>query len=165
MNAPHTSIRRRAAGFLLIVFIVWLLGALAGGALAALAGTIFNSARSAGELFTLGVRYGGGLGIYAGAQFATLRQLKREGPAEKAARLRRHIGGFHLTILGLCAFGALLGAIAFPLAGLLGGSHFSSAELITKGIKMGGFYFMVWAPGAALVREFWRAGQRSSRST
>jgi hypothetical protein len=38
------------------------------------------------------------------------------------------------------------------------------AELVTLGIKSGGFYFLVWAPGAALVREFWRAGH-PKRST
>jgi len=72
----------------------------------------------------------------------------------------RRLGGFLLTILGLCALGALLGAIAFPLAGGLGGSEKTRDELLVVGARTGGFYFMVWAPGVALVREFVRAGKK-----
>ncbi len=51
-------------------------------------------------------------------------------------------------------------------SGRLGGAHKTTAELIVFGAKTGGFYFMVWAPGAALVREFWRAGRaRGSAET
>lgn len=72
----------------------------------------------------------------------------------------RRAGGFFLTILGVCALGALLGAIAFPIAGGLGGSMKTRDELIVIGAKTGGFFFMVWAPGIALVREFVRAGRK-----
>jgi hypothetical protein len=63
-------------------------------------------------------------------------------------------------VLGVCALGALLGAITFPIAGGLGGSMKSRDELIVFGAKTGGFFFMVWAPGVALVREFVRAGKK-----
>lgn len=69
------------------------------------------------------------------------------------------IGGFFLTVLGLCALGGLLGAVVFPLAGRWGGSTKTHAELVVFGAKSGAFYFMVWAPGAALVREFMRGAQ------
>lgn len=74
------------------------------------------------------------------------------------------IGGFSLTVLELCALGALLGAVVFPIAGRLGGSHKTHAELIVVGVKSGAFIFMVWAPGAALVREFIR-GARARRES
>jgi hypothetical protein len=74
------------------------------------------------------------------------------------------LAGFALTVLGLCALGALLGALIFPLAGRLGGSHLSRDEMVVAGVKSGAFIFMVWAPGAALVREFIR-GSRSRRAS
>ena len=66
-------------------------------------------------------------------------------------------GGFFFTVLGICALGALLGAIVFPVAGRLGGAHKTRDELIVLGVKTGGFFFMVWAPGVALVRMVIRA--------
>lgn len=69
-------------------------------------------------------------------------------------------GGFSLTVLGVCALGALLGAVVFPIAGGLGGSMKTRDELILVGARTGGFFFMVWAPGVALVREFVRAGKK-----
>jgi hypothetical protein len=67
------------------------------------------------------------------------------------------LGGFLFTVLGLCALGALLGAILFPLVGPLGGAVKTRDELIVLGARTGGFFFMVWAPGIALVRMFMRA--------
>ena len=69
------------------------------------------------------------------------------------------VGGFVLTVVGLCALGGLLGALVFPLAGHFGGSQKTQAELVVAGAKSGGFIFMVWAPGAALVREFIRGAK------
>lgn len=83
---------------------------------------------------------------------------------ERAKFWLQRIGGFFFTILGLCALGGLLGALVFPLAGHLGGSQKTHAELVVKGAKSGGFIFMVWAPGAALVREFIR-GAKARRET
>lgn len=72
----------------------------------------------------------------------------------------RRVGGFFITVLGICALGALLGSVVFPIAGGLGGSAKTRDELIVAGAKLGGFFFMVWAPGVALVREFVRAGKK-----
>lgn len=69
------------------------------------------------------------------------------------------VGGFFLTVVGLCALGGLLGALVFPLAGHWGGSQKSYSELVVVGAKSGSFIFMVWAPGAALVREFMRGAK------
>lgn len=67
------------------------------------------------------------------------------------------IAGFFFTIFELCALGALLGAIIFPLVGPWGGLHKSRDEMILLGARTGGFFFLVWAPGVALVRAFMRA--------
>lgn len=75
----------------------------------------------------------------------------------------RRIGGFFLTVLGLCALGGLLGGLVFPLAGRFGGSVKTTAELVVIGVKSGSFIFMVWAPGAALVREFMRGAAEKCR--
>jgi hypothetical protein len=72
----------------------------------------------------------------------------------------RRAGGFFITVLGICALGSLLGAVAFPLVGGLGGTMKTREELIVAGARTGGFFFMVWAPGIALVREFFRAGRK-----
>jgi hypothetical protein len=76
-----------------------------------------------------------------------------------AQKWAARIGGFAFTIVELCALGALLGALLFPLVGKLSGSEKNHAELVFLGVKTGGFYFMVWAPGAALVRQFIRAAR------
>ncbi len=78
---------------------------------------------------------------------------------ERAKFWLRRTGGFFFTILGLCALGGLLGALVFPLAGRFGGSQKSYEELVVVGAKSGGFIFMVWAPGVALVREFIRGAK------
>ena len=69
------------------------------------------------------------------------------------------VAGFFLTVIGLCASGGLLGALVFPLAGHFGGSTKTHEELVVLGAKSGSFIFMVWAPGAALVREFIRGAK------
>ena len=79
--------------------------------------------------------------------------------SERARFWLQRTAGFFLTILGLCALGGLLGALLFPLAGHLGGSRTTHAELVVAGVKSGAFIFMVWAPGAALVREFMRGAK------
>jgi hypothetical protein len=69
------------------------------------------------------------------------------------------VGGFFFTVLEIVALGALLGAIVFPIVGKLSGAHKTTAELVIFGARTLGFYFFVWAPGIALVREFMRAAK------
>lgn len=76
-----------------------------------------------------------------------------------AKRWGLRLAGFFLTVIGLCALGALLGAWVFPLVGPWGGAYKTREELVVLGAKTGGFFFMVWAPGVALVREFMRAAK------
>jgi hypothetical protein len=81
-------------------------------------------------------------------------------PTRALVRALAHVGGFFFTVLELGALGALLGALAFPLFGWLADLAQSPAELVLAGAKSGGFYFFVWAPGAALVREFIRGAKK-----
>lgn len=88
-------------------------------------------------------------------------------PATRAASAKiwaGRIAGFFFTILELCALGALLGAIIFPLVGPWGGLHKSREEMILLGARTGAFFFLVWAPGVALVRAFMRAATLRKRA-
>lgn len=76
----------------------------------------------------------------------------------------RRAGRFLLTVLAICALGAALGATLFPVVGKLAGTHKTVRELIVLGARTGGFFFLVWAPGAALVREFMRAAREKQRA-
>ncbi len=80
-----------------------------------------------------------------------------------ARRWAALVGGFFFTVLGLCALGALFGAIVFPIAGALAGAHKTRDELIVLGARTGGFFFLVWAPGLALVRMFMRTAAARKR--
>jgi len=70
---------------------------------------------------------------------------------------------FLLTVLLLCGLGAGLGAGVFPLVGKLWGVHMTTGRLVVLGARTGGFFFLVWAPGVALVREFMRAAAESPK--
>lgn len=76
-----------------------------------------------------------------------------------AKRWGVRLAGFLFTVLGMCALGALLGAVIFPLVGPLGGAYKTRDELVVIGARTGGFFFLVWAPGIALVRQFMRAAK------
>ncbi len=116
--------------------------------------------QSHAELTLLGIQYLGGLGLYVGLHLALLRSLRRAKRFTEARCWRIRFAGFYLSVLGICALGALLGAVVFPIAGGLGASAKTRDELVVAGAKLGGFFFLVWAPGVALVREFVRAGKK-----
>lgn len=62
-----------------------------------------------------------------------------------------------LVFFGVIACGAVLGAVVFPLWGLVFGLDYSVLELTVKGVRTMGFYFFMWAPGMALVLGVKRA--------
>ena len=64
-----------------------------------------------------------------------------------------------LTAL-IVAGGAALGAVTFPLAGLIFDTGCTSTRLALNGIKNLGFYFFIWAPGIALVSCVMRSYRR-----
>jgi len=58
---------------------------------------------------------------------------------------------FLVIVVVIAAAGAVFGAVAFMLFGLVTGADFPLARLALKGAKTLGFYFMLWAPGIAIV--------------
>ena len=67
---------------------------------------------------------------------------------------------FLLVTTAIVAVGAVLGAVTFPLAGLIFDTGFTGAELARNGIRTLGFYFFIWAPGIAGVLCVMRAFRR-----
>jgi hypothetical protein len=53
--------------------------------------------------------------------------------------------------IGVTALGAVVGAIVFPLVGLIWDTPYTPSELVMNGIKILGFFFGIWAPGIGLV--------------
>ncbi|MCH8475932.1 MAG: hypothetical protein LAT55_11985 [Opitutales bacterium] len=60
---------------------------------------------------------------------------------------------FHFIVYtaGFIAFGALAGAILFPLVGTLLGMDLTISQMIVNGARDGGFYFTMWGPGLGFV--------------
>ncbi|WP_221030060.1 hypothetical protein [Actomonas aquatica] len=54
-------------------------------------------------------------------------------------------------MLGITLAGAVLGAIIFPLVGLIFETGYTPSQLVMNGVKTLGFFFGIWAPGTALV--------------
>ncbi len=60
----------------------------------------------------------------------------------------------------IIAAGAAFGAVLFALAGLLFATGHTAGELARNGIRTGGFYCLLWAPGIAVVLCVMRAYRR-----
>ena len=56
--------------------------------------------------------------------------------------------------------GALLGAVLFPLTGWFFHTGYTPWQLVLNGGRTGGFYFLLWAPGTAVVLCVMRAYRR-----
>lgn len=145
--------------FLLTAGLAWLVSALCGALFMSWFGTFSSREVAGSEWLWMGVRYFGGLGLYVGPQAAFLLTLRRAGQTGRARAWRARFLGFHFIVLEICALGGLLGALAFAVVGTLAGVHKTTAELIVLGLKRGAFFFLVWAPGLALVRMFIRAAK------
>lgn len=70
---------------------------------------------------------------------------------------------FLVWTAGIIALGALLGAVAYPLVGRLAHVDKPAGELALTGARTLGFYFMIWAPGVALVLTVKNAYERRHR--
>lgn len=53
--------------------------------------------------------------------------------------------------VGITLTGTVVGAVTFPLFGLIFDTGYTSGQLAMNGIKIGSFFFGIWAPGTALV--------------
>lgn len=72
-------------------------------------------------------------------------------PAGLARRGWWWIGIWHGWVALIVAVGALIGAVLFPLIGSLAGMDYTVAAMLRRGVFDGGFYALIWAPGAAFV--------------
>lgn len=162
MNTPARFRTRPALVVALTLLEYWAVAALIGALLLPWLGARRGWERSEEELVLMGARYLGGVGLYVGACAAAIRACRHSRGAAEARAWRARCLGFHFVVLQICALGGLLGAIVFPVVGTLAGAHKSVSELIVLGTKTGGFFFLVWAPGAALVRMFMRAAREKS---
>lgn len=70
-----------------------------------------------------------------------------------------------ILIAGITALGAVLGAVVFPLWGLVFKLERSAGELAIFGARTLGFYFLIWAPGVALVLGVKRAYEARQAET
>ncbi len=65
---------------------------------------------------------------------------------------------FWVALIGTA--GAVLGATLFPLAGWLFHLGRPAGRLALEGASMAGFFFLIWAPGTAIVLCVMRAYRR-----
>ena len=72
---------------------------------------------------------------------------------------------FLFWVAAITAAGALLGASLFPLAGLLFHTGDTPWQLVQNGARIGSFYFLIWAPGTAVVLCVMRAYRRRHPET
>ncbi len=63
----------------------------------------------------------------------------------------------------LIAMGAFIGMVAFVVVGTLAGMDYTLAEMATSGLRNGGFFMFMWAPGIAMVICMLHARRRWER--
>ena len=69
----------------------------------------------------------------------------------------KHAGFFLVWTIGITAAGAVVGAVAYPVGGLLFGLDATPGQLAVKGLRELAFLAFIWAPGTALVLTIHRA--------
>ena len=65
--------------------------------------------------------------------------------------------------VALIAAGALIGMAAFVVVGTLAGMDYTVAEMAASGLRNGGFFMFMWAPGIAMVICMIQARRRWER--
>ncbi|MDX2187380.1 MAG: dihydrofolate reductase family protein [Opitutaceae bacterium] len=84
-----------------------------------------------------------------------------EAPKRQRVSFWSHVACFLAWVFGLIAIGGLAGAILFPLFGPFFGAELPGPKLMLAGLKFGSFYFMIWAPGVAIVATVMRAYKKA----
>ncbi|MGC9452065.1 MAG: hypothetical protein ACP5I4_11530 [Oceanipulchritudo sp.] len=69
-----------------------------------------------------------------------------------------------LLVAGITLAGAILGAVLFPVAGLLLGMDLEVPRMARNGWFDGGFLALIWAPGISFVACLMRAHRRYRES-
>lgn len=73
-------------------------------------------------------------------------------------------GRWHGLVGAICAGGALIGGLLYPLVGSMAGLEYSVGEMLRNGLRDGGFYALIWAPGISLVAcAMWAARRRQTQ--
>ncbi len=85
------------------------------------------------------------------AAMAGIARFVSGGGMERLSGAARWVGLWHGMVLGAVAGGALLGSVLFPLVGSLLSIDRTFGEFMRAGLRDGGFYILIWAPGGALV--------------
>ena len=60
-------------------------------------------------------------------------------------------GRWLALLVGICAFGAIVGGILFPAFGHLLQMDLGTREMVIDGLLDGGFLALIWAPGISFV--------------
>jgi len=63
----------------------------------------------------------------------------------------RSIARWHAWTAGITATGSVVGSLLFLLVGTVAGMELSARQLLVNGLRDGGFYAFIWAPGCAMV--------------
>lgn len=53
--------------------------------------------------------------------------------------------------LGITLLGAIMGAVVFPVVGVIWETGYTPLQLALNGVKILSFFFGIWAPGIGLV--------------
>jgi hypothetical protein len=81
-------------------------------------------------------------------------------PAFTASSVLFYVGYVLGWTVAISAGGAVVGAILFPLVGLLIGKDMTVSAMILSGARQIGFLTFIWAFGIAVVMAFQRAYKR-----
>jgi hypothetical protein len=63
----------------------------------------------------------------------------------------RPVARWHAWTASITAAGSVLGGILFLAVGTIAGMELSARQLLLNGLRDGGFYAFIWAPGCAMV--------------
>jgi hypothetical protein len=70
---------------------------------------------------------------------------------------------WHGWVVLMVLAGAVLGALLFPLGGLVFGVDLSIGRFVLAGLRDGAFYAFIWAPGISLILCFMLGYERARR--
>jgi hypothetical protein len=152
MTTPFLSALRQAfitaLPIVLMALLCWLVATMAGGS------SILNGL----GVYCLAL----GLGLFLALLYA-LTQTSLN-PSGSATKTWLWLGRWHGVVALMVAAGAVLGALAYSVGGLLLQLEGRLMDFLLKGLKDGAFYALIWAPGIGIVLCLMWA-RKSARAT